>query len=107
MAACIRWAEREEERDAAAARADEGDGVGGGGAREDMSVRCKDCVHDFVFSVAEQEFFAAKEWSIPRLRCKACTQVKKEKKEAADGRRARLKLKEITFLSFGGEYSFR
>ena len=55
VAACIRWAEREEERDAAAARADEGDGVGGGGAREDMSVRCKDCVHDFVFSVAEQE----------------------------------------------------
>jgi hypothetical protein len=50
VAACIRWAEREAEREAAMAKT----GEGGGGTREDMRVRCKDCTHDFIFSVVEQ-----------------------------------------------------
>ena len=76
VAACIRWAEREAAREAATATAGEGGGHTRTGAREDMSVRCKDCTRSFIFSVAEQEFFLAKEWSIPRLRCKTCTQVR-------------------------------
>jgi len=52
VAACIRWAEREAEREAAMAKT----GEGGGGTREDMRVRCKDCTHDFIFSVVEQAY---------------------------------------------------
>ena len=76
VAACIRWAEREAAREAAAAAVGEGGGHTRTSEREDMSVRCKDCTRSFIFSVAEQEFFLAKEWRIPRLRCKTCTQVR-------------------------------
>jgi ferredoxin len=45
----------------------------------DMTVTCKDCAQDFVFTVIEQEFFLEREWQIPRTRCKACSTAKKAK----------------------------
>ena len=46
---------------------------------QDMECTCQDCHAPFIFSVFEQEFFLAKEWPIPRQRCKACSTAKKAK----------------------------
>ena len=43
----------------------------------DLACTCKTCDRPFVFTVAEQEFFAAQGWPIPRPRCKACSTSKK------------------------------
>lgn len=51
----------------------------------DLACTCKTCDRPFVFTVAEQEFFAAQGWPIPRPRCKACSTSKKSgTKRAAD-----------------------
>ena len=46
---------------------------------QDMQCTCRDCNAPFIFSVFEQEFFLAKDWAIPRQRCKACSTAKKAK----------------------------
>jgi hypothetical protein len=52
----------------------------------DLACTCKTCDRPFVFTVAEQEFFAAQGWPIPRPRCKACSTSKKSgTKRAAKG----------------------
>ena len=43
----------------------------------DMHLTCKDCHRPFVFTVAEQEAFLRYGYSIPRIRCKPCSEAKK------------------------------
>lgn len=51
----------------------------------DQVVVCRDCSVEFVFSVAEQQFFLSKGYENGKTRCKDCTAAKKarfgEKKE--------------------------
>ena len=49
-------------------------------ALSDMAVTCQDCSERFTFAVAEQEFFIAKGWQIPRTRCKPCSVSKNSSK---------------------------
>jgi hypothetical protein len=46
-------------------------------AMVDMDVTCKDCRSPFVFTVREQKFFKENGYSIPRIRCKGCSEAKK------------------------------
>eukprot|EP00964_Phaeocystis_antarctica_P156918 scaffold126854_cov57-Phaeocystis_antarctica.AAC.4 len=43
----------------------------------DMDVNCRDCRADFVFTVQEQRFFMEHGYTIPRVRCKQCSEAKK------------------------------
>lgn len=44
---------------------------------QDKNIVCKDCGEEFVFSVAEQEFYAEKGLDHDPVRCKACRNAKK------------------------------
>ncbi len=44
---------------------------------EDRVISCADCGQDFVFSGAEQAFYAEKGFSEPPKRCKSCRQARK------------------------------
>ncbi|HYG78649.1 MAG TPA: zinc-ribbon domain containing protein [Planctomycetota bacterium] len=46
----------------------------------DKTLTCCDCNASFVFTVRDQEFFAAKNYSEPR-RCKPCREIKKAKRD--------------------------
>lgn len=46
----------------------------------DQTLTCKDCQAPFLFSVRDQEFFAAQNFTPPK-RCKNCRAVNKAKKE--------------------------
>jgi hypothetical protein len=48
----------------------------------DRTLHCGDCGGAFVFSIAEQQFFADKGFSDP-IRCKACRQLARVRREAA------------------------
>ena len=50
-----------------------------------MQVTCNTCEQAFIFTVAEQEFFLEKGWSIPRPRCKPCSTSRKSKPTRAAG----------------------
>ena len=39
---------------------------------EDITLKCKDCGVDFVWTVGEQEFFQQKGLEHPPIRCKEC-----------------------------------
>ena len=45
---------------------------------EDMEVVCKDCHETFIFTVREQKFFLENGYNIPRIRCKGCSDAKKQ-----------------------------
>ena len=47
------------------------------GAYEDMTLNCRDCNAEFVFSEGEQEFFASKGWDNQPTRCAECKAAKK------------------------------
>ena len=44
---------------------------------EDLTLTCKDCTKPFVFSVREQEFFAAKGFANQPQRCRECRQARR------------------------------
>ena len=43
----------------------------------DITLKCKDCGADFVFTAGEQEFYAEKGFTNQPQRCKACRDAKK------------------------------
>jgi hypothetical protein len=43
----------------------------------DMHLTCKDCQQPFIFTVIEQQTFLHYGYSIPRIRCKPCSEAKK------------------------------
>ena len=61
------------------------------GPLQDQTVGCIDCGTDFVFSVAEQEFFLSQGYMNGKSRCKECTRAKKARfGEATDAASRRL-----------------
>ena len=44
---------------------------------QDITLKCKDCGNDFVFTAGEQEFYAEKGFQNQPQRCKACRDAKK------------------------------
>lgn len=46
---------------------------------EDRTIVCKDCGMEFIFSVAEQEFYAEKGFENDPVRCKECRIAKKNR----------------------------
>ena len=61
------------------------------GPLHDKTISCVDCATDFVFSVAEQEFFLSQGYVSGKSRCKECTRAKKARfGEATDAASRRL-----------------
>lgn len=61
------------------------------GPLHDKTISCVDCATDFVFSVAEQEFFLSQGYMNGKSRCKECTRAKKARfGEATDAASRRL-----------------
>ena len=46
---------------------------------EDKTIVCKDCGNEFIFSVAEQEFYKEKGFENEPVRCKECRNAKKNR----------------------------
>jgi CxxC-x17-CxxC domain-containing protein len=44
---------------------------------QDITLKCKDCGNEFVFTAGEQEFYAEKGFQNQPQRCKACRDAKK------------------------------
>ena len=44
---------------------------------QDITLKCRDCGNDFVFSAGEQEFYAEKGFQNQPQRCKACRNQRK------------------------------
>ena len=44
---------------------------------QDITLKCKDCGNDFVFTAGEQEFYAEKGFQNQPQRCKACRNQRK------------------------------
>ncbi len=44
---------------------------------EDITLKCKECGRDFVFTAGEQEFYAEKGFQNQPQRCKECRQARK------------------------------
>jgi CxxC-x17-CxxC domain-containing protein len=53
---------------------------------EDKSIQCADCGNTFIFSAAEQEFFASKGFTNEPKRCLPCRQAKKSERRGGGGR---------------------
>lgn len=51
----------------------------------DITIVCKDCGKEFVFTEGEQEFYAQKGFSQP-VRCKECRLAAKMRREQAQNR---------------------
>ena len=51
----------------------------------DQVIVCADCGDEFVFSSADQEFYAEKGFSSPPKRCRNCRQVRKAQRNSAGG----------------------
>ena len=47
---------------------------------EDRVITCADCGQEFVFTGAEQAFYAEKGFSEPPKRCKSCRQARKQQR---------------------------
>ena len=45
---------------------------------EDVTLKCKDCGADFVWTVGEQEFYQQKGLEHPPVRCKECRGKRKQ-----------------------------
>jgi hypothetical protein len=52
----------------------------------DKTIKCMECGMEFIFSAAEQEFFASKGFTAPK-RCKACRMKKKAAKNGGKSER--------------------
>jgi predicted N-acetyltransferase YhbS len=46
--------------------------------KSDITIACKDCGADFVFTVGEQEFYEEKGFTNQPVRCKDCRNRKKD-----------------------------
>jgi CxxC-x17-CxxC domain-containing protein len=44
---------------------------------QDITLKCKDCGNDFVFTAGEQEFYAEKGFQNQPQRCRACRDARK------------------------------
>ena len=44
---------------------------------QDITLKCKDCGQDFVFTAGEQEFYAEKGFQNQPQRCRECRQARK------------------------------
>lgn len=56
--------------------------------KKDITVKCKDCGAEFVFTVREQEFYEEKGFANQPVRCKFCRDKKKsERRDNRDGYR--------------------
>jgi CxxC-x17-CxxC domain-containing protein len=49
----------------------------------DMTLRCRDCGSDFVFTAGEQEFYAEKGFTNRPSRCPACRQANKSRRDGS------------------------
>ena len=49
---------------------------------QDITLKCKDCGQDFVFTAGEQEFYAEKGFQNQPQRCRECRQGTGEGREA-------------------------
>ena len=47
---------------------------------EDKTIICKDCGHEFLFTVGEQEFFKEKGFENDPVRCPDCRKARKAEK---------------------------
>lgn len=47
---------------------------------EDITLRCKDCGNNFVFTVGEQEFYKAQGFENQPVRCAACRKARKQQR---------------------------
>ena len=54
---------------------------------EDKTLKCKDCGQDFVFTAAEQEFYASKNFQNEPGRCPSCRAEKKRQFRESRGPR--------------------
>lgn len=45
---------------------------------EDIKIKCQDCGTEFIFTVAEQEFYKSRDFIQPR-RCRYCRNQRKQK----------------------------
>ncbi|MEG0073042.1 MAG: zinc-ribbon domain-containing protein [Clostridia bacterium] len=45
---------------------------------QDKTITCKDCGKEFIFTVAEQEFYQEKGFDNDPVRCKECRQARKQ-----------------------------
>lgn len=45
---------------------------------EDITLTCKDCGAEFVFTAGEQQFYAEKGFTNQPVRCPACRKAKKQ-----------------------------
>lgn len=55
-------------------------------AFEDKNLTCKDCGQKFIWSAGEQQFFAAKGFDRPPVRCLDCRKKKKERMQKGQER---------------------
>jgi len=51
---------------------------------EDVSIKCIDCAHDFIWTAGEQSFFRDKKLQNPPKRCKNCKKLKNERLAAVE-----------------------
>ncbi len=49
---------------------------------QDITLKCKECGQDFVFTAGEQEFYAEKGFQNQPQRCKACRDARKNNGKA-------------------------
>lgn len=47
---------------------------------EDITLTCKDCGAEFVFTAGEQQFYAEKGFENQPVRCPACRKARKEQR---------------------------
>lgn len=47
---------------------------------EDISLTCKDCGAEFIFTAGEQQFYAEKGFTNQPVRCAACRKARKQQK---------------------------
>ena len=57
---------------------------------QDINLVCKDCGNDFIFSVAEQEFFNKKGFDEQPKRCVSCRRKKRQKAQQRNQREDQL-----------------
>lgn len=57
------------------------------GDKQDISLVCKDCNSDFLFTVSEQEFYEEKGFTNQPVRCQDCRNLKKQSRVGDNGGR--------------------
>ena len=55
--------------------------------KKDITIVCKDCAEDFLFTVGEQEFYEEKGFTNSPVRCKECRMKKRDNRNFNSDRR--------------------